>query len=689
MKKLFILIFLNCFCSLVQASAHVLATNGVAQYDIVISTMATEDEVHALHVLENYLLQITGAKFNVINENDAGSKSLLVIGKASDKIAKENKRSILHPQQILIYDEGENIFITGGNQWGVIYAVYAFLQNFCQCRMYSSTEKFIPRVSTLTVPAHLLLNESPANLFRDYYYTATVNDEYRDWHRLQQHFPKKGSSWGMWVHTFQKLLSDSSYFDLHPEYFSFYGSCRQPAQLCLSNSNVFKIVVENLKVQIAAKPEAKYWSVSQNDNYGYCQCNQCAAIDSIEGSHSGSIIRFVNKVAAEFPDKIISTLAYQYSRSAPKVTKPLPNVNIMFCSIECDRSKPISADTSIGSFAHDFKNWSALTSNILIWDYVVQFSNYISPFPNLKVLQPNIQFFHQYGVTDIFEQGSSYNWSDFGELKAYMISALLWNPYIDIDSLEKEFIKGYYGKAGPIIYKYLKTIEDNLQVSGAFLDIYGNPVTPMKSWLKPEHVDNYMDMLLEANKMVSDDSITAYRVQRITMPVWYAKLEQAKFFGSGERGVFERDEQGAWMIRPAFEERVSEFIATLHKHGITSLNENNHTPEKYNNDWQRILKTGMRDHIAMNKIVQFEIPFSAKYPAKGAATLTDGVGGYDDYHYNWLGWEGTDMIATIDLGEVRSIASLSCDFMEDQKSWIFFPESVQYYYSIDGKNIFH
>jgi hypothetical protein len=42
-------------------------------------------------------------------------------------------------------------------------------------------------------------------------------------------------------------------------------------------------------------------------------------------------------VAAQFPDKVISTLAYQYSRKAPKKLKPASNVNIMLCTIECDR----------------------------------------------------------------------------------------------------------------------------------------------------------------------------------------------------------------------------------------------------------------------------------------------------------------------------------------------------------------
>ncbi len=118
-----------------------------------------------------------------------------------------------------------------------------------------------------------------------------------------------------------------------------------------------------------------------------------------------------------FPDKIISTLAYQYTRSAPKNVKPLPNVNIMLCSIECNRSMPIAKDPSSASFVKDIKDWTKLTGNILIWDYVVQFRNYISPFPNLRVLQPNLEFFADNGCRLMFQQGSGAALSEFVELR--------------------------------------------------------------------------------------------------------------------------------------------------------------------------------------------------------------------------------------------------------------------------------
>jgi hypothetical protein len=550
--------------------------------------------------------------------------------------------------------------------------------------MYSANYVQVKSFDKLIIPDVINFKDAPKIKFRDYHYKATVNDKYREWHGLMQHFSDTATSqWGMFVHTFDKLIPAAAYFDTHPEYFAFYGGKRQPSQLCLSNDSVYELLLSNLKLKVAANPKAKYWSVSQNDNFGYCQCEKCKAVDSLEGSPSGSVIRFVNKVAAQFPDKVISTLAYEYTRSAPLVTVPAKNVNIMFCSIECNRSMPIKDDPSSAGFRKDFEDWCKLTHNILVWDYVVQFSNFISPFPNFKVLQPNIQYFYEHGVTDIFEQGSGNDWSTFGEMKAYVISALLWNPYVNVDSIINEFAIGFYGNGAKDVLKYYKQLDQNLTASKATLDIFGNPVTPNKTWLTTASLKEYTKSLDKA--IAAADPYLRMNVMKESLTLQYVFLEQAKFYGTGEYGIFEK-KNGKWIPKASVQKAVADFVSGMKTQNIFHLNENGLTPDAYAKQWEHIFEHGMIEHLAMDKKVSFEIPYSDKYPAKGATTLTDGIGGYDDYHYNWLGWEGSNMSAVIDLGEIQNIKSVSCDFMDDQKSWIFFPSSVEYFYSTDGKN---
>jgi len=80
-------------------------------------------------------------------------------------------------------------------------------------------------------------------------------------------------------------------------------------------------------------------SISQNDWHGYCECEKCKTLDEQEGTHAGALIHFINAVAEEvekeFPDILIETLAYQYTRVPPKHVRPRRNVVIRLCSIEC------------------------------------------------------------------------------------------------------------------------------------------------------------------------------------------------------------------------------------------------------------------------------------------------------------------------------------------------------------------
>jgi len=85
--------------------------------------------------------------------------------------------------------------------------------------------------------------------------------------------------------------------------------------------------------------------------------------------------------------------------------------------------------------------------------------------------------------------------------------------------------------------------------------------------------------------------------------------------------------------------------------------------------------------------IRYKYPPSPKYPGKDQLTLLDGRKGSLDFSGGeWLGWEGEDMIVTIDYNETKSFSKASADFIHDQGSWIFPPTEVTFEVSTDGKN---
>jgi hypothetical protein len=90
-------------------------------------------------------------------------------------------------------------------------------------------------------------------------------------------------------------------------------------------------------------------------------------------------------------------------------------------------------------------------------------------------------------------------------------------------------------------------------------------------------------------------------------------------------------------------------------------------------------------HAARGKAVRMEIAPSPKY-ASDPALLTDGIlGGLRFNDDSWMGFEGTDMEATVDLGTHLPIKKVGTHFLSNQDAHIFLPLSVEILVSEDGK----
>ena len=90
--------------------------------------------------------------------------------------------------------------------------------------------------------------------------------------------------------------------------------------------------------------------------------------------------------------------------------------------------------------------------------------------------------------------------------------------------------------------------------------------------------------------------------------------------------------------------------------------------------------------IDPNISIRLETEYANQYNAGGDNALIDGLRGSLDFRTGaWQGYQDTDVIATVDLGEIKSINLITVNFLEDQRSWIFFPTEVSCWVSKDGK----
>ena len=90
--------------------------------------------------------------------------------------------------------------------------------------------------------------------------------------------------------------------------------------------------------------------------------------------------------------------------------------------------------------------------------------------------------------------------------------------------------------------------------------------------------------------------------------------------------------------------------------------------------------------IDPNLKITLENKYANRYNGGGSDALINGIKGAMDYRSgSWQGFHNRDLIATLDLGSIKNINTISIGFLEDQRSWIFYPQKVEFWTSEDGK----
>jgi hypothetical protein len=90
--------------------------------------------------------------------------------------------------------------------------------------------------------------------------------------------------------------------------------------------------------------------------------------------------------------------------------------------------------------------------------------------------------------------------------------------------------------------------------------------------------------------------------------------------------------------------------------------------------------------IDPNVSIVLETDYANQYNGGGTNALIDGIFGTQDFRTGtWQGYQDTDLNATVNLGNQQQIETVSINFLEDQRSWIFYPTEVICYISSDGK----
>ncbi len=438
---------------------------------------------------------------------------------------------------------GDRLVITGGSR-GVLYGVFHFFEKYAGCRFWSPLENDLPGRQAVNITG---LPEKGSFYFelRDIYRTALPKDEGRA--AVARGLSRNGDdgisgtyggefSYGppYFCHTFDLILPAAEYLEPHPEYFSLVGGTRTggqlTGQLCLTNPEMRQEFLRRLLQNIergnaesaaAGVPAPTIYDVSQNDNQNSCRCDECAAFVR-EAGESGLLLDFINELAAavqkEHPAVKLQTFAYLYTLEPPRNDiKPAPGVIVRLCNTD---SNQVTGAAANPRFQRYLKAWSERTENVYIWDYAIIFQERVTglPFPSEFSYPATYRLYADHHVRGVFWEQEEADIADMADLKYYLHSKYMQNPYRDdFEELFRDFMTHYYGEAGEYIAGYrrllaAKATQGNLQLSWF-------PQTVDFCYIDPETMSAIQELFEKARYAVAPDAERLFRVNRCAMGI--------------------------------------------------------------------------------------------------------------------------------------------------------------------------
>lgn len=549
----------------------VLAENGRAQAKIVLPDEPKPYERTAGEELGTYLKKVTGADFETVAEAAlAADATGIFVG--NTRLAREQGPSPAGDEAWVMRTlDAKRLVLTGGEPNGTLFAVWHFLEDVVGVRWWTPWEEDTPRRESLAVsnldragqPAFVFRwlhnctgfdhTTPPLNYIRNrWHYNAPAwwrggqPNEWEKYGRISMSdrvLSGHGMSVLMGFPYFYSRLSETAkqefktdVFDKHPNWFAMADGQRQiDSNPCLSNPEVFDRMYAKLEERVKAN-EAAYgnsklkplWydvSVLDGPATTTCQCPECAVLNAKYGSYSGTVIWFVNKLAAKitetYPDvKLTSYMNYGGTSTAPRNITAHKSVILNLCLIGWDVTKPF------GSPQHNMREASqawfdAIGDGQCIFYWYHLFNQ--MPYTHPEYIARSLRYFRSKRCIGGKMEDHLAVSESFDDPIHWVTAKLMEDPDQDADALLREFCTGYYG---PDAGAHVKAVWDALLAAldaspGAKAGLCGPVDVPHLDLPFLSQVSATFDL---AEAACADNAERLLRVRYARMPYDYAIL---------------------------------------------------------------------------------------------------------------------------------------------------------------------
>jgi hypothetical protein len=480
--------------------AFPLAKDGKPQATIVVAKAATQpakDDDAAKKVqtaaadLQQYVRKISGAELPIVADDARPEGPLVLVGRSrlTDEMHIEIPSGLTPARQeegFVVRAAGDRLLLAGndaGPYHGTEYATYDLLERLgVRWFMPGEFGEIVPTRATIDVP-DLDVRQKPDFIMRNWWIHASpdmlaLEQRWKIRNRMNPDpiFDLPGDS------SVRGFVADKELVKTKPELFAReQDGTVNPFLPNLSNPEAVKIAADRMKEGFRRRPGQNSIGIAPDDgmprdfgketskrNQGFFDVGGREGVPA-EASVSEEWIGFVNavarEVAAEFPDRVITTNGYANRNTPPEGVPIEPNVGIMFAAIWSDTIHAYDDPRSWQMVRQGqmLKRWCELSDKVFIYGYnYTMLVSALTPVPLTRKLARDLPLVKQWGAIGFHDEARN-QWAECGIPTKYLRARLEWDTHADVRALQDDFYARWYGPAAAPARRFWDDLEDAIE----------------------------------------------------------------------------------------------------------------------------------------------------------------------------------------------------------------------------------
>ena len=364
--------------------------------------------------------------------------------------------------------------------------------------------------------------------------------------------------------------------------------------ICFSNEAFFNNVVKYLESKSSTLHTGRF-IIMPMDTVAACICPKCKEFGNSANYATPALMNMLDRLADKFstmeqdPKYSFYTVAYHSTLRPPKQPPKYRTAGLLVTT--SDLPKGIALDpkkVNEGKFIKTIQAWKDATDELYVWDYAANFNDFLTPLPILNVLKKNLKFFHDCGISGIFLQGSSYDYSTFDDVKTFAAMALMIDNRLDVDDLCIRFFKQYYPVSAELLSDYYLSLEKAMEQREQEYEIHGNMDSAIKSYFSVSDFLAFYHRLgsILTEKKMSDDE--RYQLEKLYSALSFTRLQIALYQQTRSYDIPKINGK-TFKLTPEIENAIK-WLSKYDQYDFKNYKEKNGDLKNYLESWKKVMK---------------------------------------------------------------------------------------------------